>query len=247
MTENKILNKIRGLIAKADSVAGTPEADTLRAKAFELLAKYGIDEAMATRTGTVEEEAGDSLKKVTFNLPEPFAEERMLLVWGIARSLHCAGVRKSDTRMEIWGVGRHISRVRFLYNLLLPQMMQGASATRSENPFAIGVDTHTGVSSVNGHRAAWMLGFGDAVSIRIKESEDNAAGLYDKNTGGNAAALMMLSDCERAEAAMRKAYPNMGAGKARSRGGDGYNAGSDAGQRADVGNTRVAAGRVSIG
>lgn len=247
MTENKILNKIRGLIAKADSVPGTPEADTLRAKAFELLAKYGIDEAMATRTGTVEEEAGDNLKKVTFKLPEPFAEERMLLVWGIARSLHCAGVRKSNGTMEIWGVGRHVSRVRFLYNLLLPQMMQGATTVRSENPFAIGVDTTRGMSSMNGHRAEWMLGFGDAVSTRLKESEDNAAGLYDKGTGGHAAAVMLLGDFERAMAAMKKAYPNMGSGAARSTGGAGYQDGAAAGRRADVGNTRVGAGKTAIG
>ena len=43
---DKALDRIRKLFAKAESVAGTPEAEVLLERAYALLAKYGVDEAL---------------------------------------------------------------------------------------------------------------------------------------------------------------------------------------------------------
>ncbi|MBB1017047.1 DUF2786 domain-containing protein, partial [Dietzia sp. DQ11-71] len=40
------MDRVRKLFAKAESVAGTPEAEVLLERAYALLAKYGVDEAL---------------------------------------------------------------------------------------------------------------------------------------------------------------------------------------------------------
>lgn len=246
---DKMLAKIRGLLAKADRTDNAAEAETFREKAFELLAKYGIDEAMATRGGTTEEDVeGNKLKAVTFTVRDAYAEERILLIWGIARSLHCAGIRLDVDKVQIWGVTRHVRRVRFLYDLLHSQMVSEASRARPKNPFAVGLNTMTGdVKNVTQYRADFMLGFSNRVSDRLRAQEARAAGMYDGTNGGSEAALMLADDYNRALAAMRKRYPNTSAGKARTGHGEGYGAGQAAGNRADVGNTRVGGTKVAIG
>ena len=49
-SSEKALDRVRKLFAKAESVVGTPEAEVLLERAYALLAKYGVDEALA-RTG----------------------------------------------------------------------------------------------------------------------------------------------------------------------------------------------------
>jgi len=48
--KSKIADKVGKLLRQAEDVAGTPEEQVFLAKAFELMAKYGIDESEARVT-----------------------------------------------------------------------------------------------------------------------------------------------------------------------------------------------------
>lgn len=250
MVDNKMLNRVKGLFAKADSVEGTPEADTLREKAFELLAKYGIDEAMARGSAGSGNVDGDTMKAVTFTYTgDRFGYEKMYLVNRVSKSLHCDAVQlHGEHVLQIFGLSRHLERVKFLIQLLMPQLLSSATQAIPANPFA-GRDPKDSARLTAEHRAEFMIGFADRIGSRIQESEDNAASTYDRENGGTGASLMLKSDFDRAQAAMYKKYAGMiGQGRGRSVGrGEGYRAGHAAGDRADVGNTRVGAGRQAIG
>lgn len=247
MVENKILNKIKGLFAQAASVAGTPEADVFTAKAYELLAKYGVDEAMARGAGNTGNGDGDVMKASKFLWPDRFGFEKILLVNAIAKALHCDCVQlREEFGIQVFGLARHIDRVKFLVELTMPQMLTGASRAIPNNPFA-GRNPQDSSRITAGHRADWMVGFADKIGERLVIKEREAANAYDKAHGGSTAAVAMMTDADRARAAMRKRYPNMGSGSRRRVGGAGYAGGSAAGANADVGNTRVGGGKVAIG
>lgn len=247
MIDNKMLTRIKNLFAKADSVEGTPEAETFRAKAFELLAKYGIEESMAR--GANGEVSGDTMRAAKFAYTDDtFGYEKMYLVFAVGRALHCSAVQlQGEHQLQLFGLARHMERVKFLVDLLMPQMLSGATKAVPNDPFA-GGSLAAAKRAISQHRAEWMIGFAETVHQRLAESERNAAGEYDKASGGTGAELQLAADHERAMNAMRKKYPHLVTGKSRrmSRG-EGYRAGAEAGSRADVGNTRVGAGRTAIG
>lgn len=247
MVDNKMIARIKALFAKADSVEGTPEADIFREKAYELLAKYGIDESM-TRAAGDSPVAGDTMRAATFSYADDtFGYEKMLLVHRVGRALHCDAVQlRKENTLQVFGLARHMERVKFLVDLLMPQMLSGASKAYSENPFASG-DLQRAKRDLHNHRAEWMVGFADRVGERLREAERKAAGDYDREQGGSGAEVQLASDFDRARRAMHKKYPNIGYARGRSHGGEGYSAGQRAGNAANVGHSQVSGGRVAIG
>ncbi|QOH59907.1 DUF2786 domain-containing protein [Rhodococcus rhodochrous] len=249
MADNKILARIKALLAKADSVEGTPEADTFRDKAFELLAKYGIDESMTRTAGGDGPIPGDTMRAATFSYPEDmYGYEKMLLVHRVGQALHCSAVQlRNENTIQLFGLARHMERAKFLIDLLMPQMINSASKARPANPFER-LDLQAAKRDLQSHRAEYMVGFADTVHERIKESERRAAGDYDREQGGTGAAVQLASDFDRARRAMQKKYPNLVSARGKRYGGEGYSAGRAAGNAADIGNTRVGSGsKAAIG
>ncbi|UAK38425.1 DUF2786 domain-containing protein [Gordonia bronchialis] len=240
MTENKddqkILNRVRALLEKARNVAGTPEADAFNAKAFELIAKYGIDAEVAARK-RIDRNIDDSkLIAATFTFTN-FATQRIELLWAIAGSLHCAGIvitQDGKRAVKIFGVARHIRRVKLLHPLLSAQMLAGASKVLPADIRQAG--------AINEQRANWMKGFADGVELKIREIEQAAIRQADMNAGDTSMAVARKSDMQRAWDALAKQYPMRGRGFRGTQRGAGYSEGRAAGSQVDVGQTRVGAG-----
>jgi len=59
-SDNPLLERVRKLLAKAESAGTTPpEAEALTAKAAELMAKYGIDRALLAAARPETDQPGD--------------------------------------------------------------------------------------------------------------------------------------------------------------------------------------------
>lgn len=238
MTENndqKLTDRVRKLLEKARAVAGTPEADVFNAKAFELMAQYGLDPESIARSKT--KSADSKLIAITFTFTN-FATQRVELLWAIAQPLHCTGIvlgagEGGGLTVKIFGVKRHIDRVKLLHQLLTGQMLAGASKVV---PPSVRED-------VNERRANWMKGFSEGVQSKINEVEQSAIRQADMNAGDTTYAVARQSDWDRAQDALAKAYPfRSRGGFAGTRRGSGYHEGYAAGRQSDVGQTRVGAG-----
>lgn len=242
MSENndKVFGRIRGLLAKAESVSGTPEADTFRAKAFELMAKYGVSEMDAHRAG--ETTGSGDLLRVTFAVPDPFAYERMILLAGISAALHCSNVRTNDHEVVMFGTRRNIERVKVLHTILSQQMLSEVQKTVPPSPFGRGTGNN-GQGAFHEHRASWMRGFAQKVYERLMEAESNAA---QSSQNPEATTALVKDDKQRARSAANKAFPNLTNAVVKS-GGTGYKDGARVAGRADIGATRVGGGRTAIG
>lgn len=239
--DQKLTDRVRKLLDKAQAVAGTPEADVLNAKAFELIAQYGLDAEVIARRGIDKNIEDTKLIAATFTFSK-YTTQRIELLWAIAQPLHCAGiVTRTDGKIgvKLFGVARHIRRVKLLHGFLSAQMLAGAARAVPNT----GID-FAGGNAVEAHRQTWMKGFADGVMAKINEVEQAAIRQFDRNCGDTRMAVARMNDFERAQNALHKAFPTaMFSGKFQGTGyGSGYAAGNAAGRQSDVGQTRVGAG-----
>ncbi|MFH8404770.1 DUF2786 domain-containing protein [Streptomyces sp. NPDC018019] len=229
---NSKLATIRALLAKAEDAA-TPEAEAelSRKRAFEMMAKYGVEQAMLNDG----DEASDAPIDKIFILDNPWAMERVRLLYRITDALGCECVhlgRRSDgsRSLHVFGYESDLQRIEVLYTSLLLQMNTGLAAQC--------VPVSTGVRA---WRRSWLLGFITRVGDRIKEAECGAREDARDETSaiGRSAALVLADRKALVERSYRAAYP-----KTRSRGrttytGTGFGHGWVAGSRADIGSRRV--------
>ena len=125
----KALDRVRKLFAKAESVAGTPEADVLLERAYALLAKYGVDEALA-RTGP--DTTAAEVTVLDHVVSGSYQPDQVGLVAALASAMHCravTAVRGDNTRVvHIVGVRRHVERVGMRAGALTGVMLAAAAS-----------------------------------------------------------------------------------------------------------------------
>lgn len=185
------------LLRQADSVPGTKEAEAFEAKAFELLAEYGIAESEA-RSAKGEATGSNVVEALTFQLSGKYLRQQMNLLCYIGGALHCESVMWAGSgKVVLYGVRLHTSRVRILFAMLNPRMI--AQAGRETAPVWSDVTTRA-------YRISWMTGYMYSIRERLVEAENRAAEERDALTASTSQALVLVSDKERAGRAMENAH-----------------------------------------
>jgi|SRR5690625_1505873 len=231
---DKALDRVRKLFAKAESVAGTPEAEILLERAYALLAKYGVDEALA-RSGPCD--GASDVIVLDHVISGKYQPDQVGLVASLAGAMHCRAVTSSrgdGTRVvHLVGVRRHVERVGMLAGALIGVMLAGAAAQRPA----------PGVSAVS-HRKSFMAGFAFEVGRRLEAAERGAVARSGDAAG---AGLVLRSDSQRADAELRRQFPSAVRGSRRRVGTSGLAEGRRAGGSVDLGQQRFGGGRRQIG
>lgn len=231
---DKGLDRVRKLFAKAESVAGTPEAEVLLERAYALLAKYGVDEALArSQPG---DPAGD-VAVVDHPVAGAYQPDQVGLVASLATAMHCRAVtatRGDGTRVvHIVGVRRHVDRVVMLAGALTGVMLAAAARQRS----APGVPTVT-------HRKSFMTGFAVEVGRRLEAAQ---RGAVEDSGDAVGAGLVLRSDARRADEGLARHFPSAIRGTRRRVGTSGLEAGRRVGGSVDLGQRRFGGGRRQLG
>lgn len=242
MTEpsDKILNRIRGLLDKAASTEYEGEAQALRDKAMELMAAYGIEQAVLEATGR---KAADTVDKLTILFKNPFSYEKHNLLLNIANALSCKTLcfksGKSVDQTVVVGHTGDLERVEFLYTLLLVQAENGAAKVKAGyggfyTPREVAAQTRS-------LRAAYLAGFGEEIGDRLTALTQNAATQNDAEHAGDGtpgAALVLTSRKEMVDRQFQEWFPHTKMGGGRTYNGDGWAAGRAGGRNADLGQDR---------
>lgn len=238
MDESK-LSKVRALLAKAESTTYPEEAEALTAKAAELIAKYGIDQAMLAAAGG----RRDAIDQQRIDVDDPYSNEKATLLGRIARALRC--------RVVYWGTSRRTAyctligyesdreRVELLYTSLL---LQAASQiTRVRPPQDPSKWDGPSASQIARYRRSWFIGFAHAVQRRLSAIEEHAAEQAE-TTGTPGTALVLADRKTQVDRWLGEQYPNLKeGGKSKAvLNSDAYFAGVKVGRNADLGQTRVA-------
>jgi hypothetical protein len=239
--EEKTLDKVRKLLAMAEDAGVTPaEAESFTAKAADLMAKYGIEQAQVTSKDPA---AQFIAANKIIDIPNPWAQVRVNLLAGIAGAMRCKCISLStpgSARVHVFGSKADIERAEMLYTSLL---LQSASALR-----------HAQVPAYTRSKRAWsrsfLLGYNSAVCARVRAAEGSAredAKRADAASGSKSTELVLVSREAQIAAAVKDVYPHTRKSRVTYSGG-GYSDGHAQGQRANLGGTGVNGGSgLSIG
>jgi hypothetical protein len=89
----RMLERVRALLAKAESTTFPEEAEALSAKAQELMARYSIDRALLEATSGL---GVDDVSGRRLLIDDPYAKEKSLLLAEVAGANRCKAVWSPD-------------------------------------------------------------------------------------------------------------------------------------------------------
>jgi uncharacterized protein DUF2786 len=229
-----ILAKVRKLLALAeDPAATTHEAETYTAKAAQLIADYGIDQALLAAGDPAVDPVGDRV----LDIDAPYATDKADLLSTIAAHLRCRAVIRTrhtiggkERSSHLFGHASDLERTELLYTSLLLQSATGLART----PVPSG-------EHAAAFRRSWLAGFRMAIGDRLADAEARAESEAATRfaAAGRSSSLVLADRSAQVEATMYAAYPRLRTARPRSLSGSGLPEGWAAGQRADLGGRPV--------
>src|SRR5436305_15001867 len=182
-----MIELIGNLLAKAESRAGTPEGDLFEERAFQLLAKHGIEHADIKVGRTVD----DAVMREDYSLTGSFLHQQIMLLAAIASALHCTTAywqcSPTSATVEVYGAPRHLERVRILYPPLRSRML--GHAADALQPATPGVAPHD-------PEISWMHGFSLGIRARLQAAEAAAPAEADQRTGSDLQTRTLAADAK---------------------------------------------------
>ena len=162
--DERMLGRIRALLAKAESTEFAEEAEALSARAQELMAKYSIDHALlAAQSGDREEPSGRRIP-----VDSPYEEPKGTLLNVIALANRCRAVWSKDVGlMTVVGFPADLNAVELLFTSLLVQAntaMLRAGGKKDE----------FGRSRTRAFRQSFLVSYAIRIGERLEEATAHA-------------------------------------------------------------------------
>lgn len=218
-----VLQKVRALLAKAESTEYEAEASALTAKAQDLMTRHAIDLATVEAIGAARGEP--SIIRVAVD--PPYADAKALLLQTVAAASRCRAISMPTLSMSsVVGYPVDLEAVQLLFTSLLVQAQHALrlAASRSgpgDRPRS------------QRFRSAFLLGFADRISGRLEQANRTA---YADAAGSSTAFLPVLrSREERIDEFIDERWGELTSGRVRGGyDGAGWVSGSIAGDAAEL-------------
>ncbi len=150
-TDVRHLERIRALLAKAESTEFPEEADSLTSKAQELMTRHAIDDALLAAHGAGRS-SGEQPSATRIGIDDPYAAAKAALLAVIGDASNCRAVwSKNFGFSTVFGYAGDLVSVELLYTSLLLQARNamvragsagsGREAGRSEDPSSSDLQT----------------------------------------------------------------------------------------------------------
>ena len=247
--KEKILDRVRKLIAQAENTDFEHEAESFLAHAERLMTKFDIEEALLTQAG---KQLSDVISKRQFYVDAgSYQAPQMRLIAGVARAhdlndmVQLAPVLiegKKKIPVEVWGYETDLEYIDMLITSLF---LQAAEAIHKPDV----VEEMNAECYYPAHKIAWknafMLGFAGRVSSRLSEAADEAKQevVQEQEVTSQSVELALMDKSKLVTEAFKSRYGRLtrgGTSSAGSGGGSGRSHGSKAGDRARLGGKAVA-------
>ncbi|GGM25974.1 hypothetical protein GCM10012279_50590 [Micromonospora yangpuensis] len=159
-TDPRLLDRVRALLAKAESTTFPAEAETYTAKAQELVTRHSLDEALLAARG------GDPATPVVpyarrIGVDHPHEKAKAALLDAVARANHCHTVSSPELAFStVFGFDTDIDAVDLLYTSLLVQAHQAMA--RAEPPGG-----KAGRNRLKAFRQSFLVAFAARIDERL--------------------------------------------------------------------------------
>jgi hypothetical protein len=231
VTDNKqeIAEKIRKLLDKAESTNFGPEAESLIAKAHELMARYEIEEIMLHEARGVREDV--KVKQVKVTAAKKFAEQRHGLLHQIAM-IHRSRAIITNDFMTLLGYETDLEFVEVMYASLVVQMFEALFQQRE----------HTNQKWADN----FCWGFVGRITERLKETQRKVEA--EVAPTGSSTALVLVSRGELVDKKTEQMFPNLKSARVKKIAYDpvARAKGASAADNADIGQTGVGSRKDAI-
>ncbi|GAA2618571.1 DUF2786 domain-containing protein [Dactylosporangium fulvum] len=219
----RLLERVRALLAKAESTTFPAEAETYTAKAQELITRHSIDEALTS--------AGGTTAVVPFarriGVDHPYEGEKASLLSAVAEANRCHAVWSPDYGFStVFGFDADIDAVDLLYTSLLVQANRAMA--RSEPPGG-----KAGRARLKSFRQSFLVAF----AVRIGERLTRAAAELSAAAVAEHADLLpvLRSRDEQVRETMQRVFPRTVRGRgSRVDSREGWESGREAADRAEL-------------
>lgn len=187
--DDPVLGRIRKLLAKAESTDFEGEAESLTAKAQELMTRHAVDLAVVQAAAGPGGAGEDVPRMMRLPVDAPYADAKSHLAAVVARANRCRAVFLTGVGMSsVLGHARDLAVVEMLFTSLLVQAQQALTAAGR----AAGAGSQLRSSSF---RASFYLGFALRIGERLEGA--NEAAIAEAGAQG-ASALPVLRSREQA-------------------------------------------------
>lgn len=159
--DGRILEKVRALLAKAESTTFPEEAELLTAKAQELLARYSIDRAAVAMDHGAK---ASSAAIRRFWLEDPYLRAKAMLLHVVAEANRCRAVLSDSLGLStLAGHEDDLDTVEILFTSLLVQATTQMTAAGSRtDPW--------GRSRTRSYRQSFLVAYAQRIGVRLKEA-----------------------------------------------------------------------------
>jgi hypothetical protein len=176
------LDRVRALLAKAESTSFPEEAETYTAKAQELMARYSIDYALlSVGTGAREEPVGRRL-----GVDNPYEAPKVLLLDAVASANRCRSIWSSAFGfVTLLGFPSDVDGVELLFTSLLVQATAAMVAAGSRR------DAY-GRSSTRSFRQSFLTAYAQRIGERLSTATRQATEQASRDVAGAPGAQRLL-------------------------------------------------------
>ncbi len=199
-----VLERVRALLAKAESTTFPDEAEALAAKAHELMARHAIDQAMLDADGS------DGRAVVVgwrIGIDDPYALAKSALLDRIAVASGCRSVWSKNMGFStVFGTRDNLEMVEVLFTSLLVQAtgtMLRAGSTKDRS----------GRSRTRSFRQSFLLAYANRIGERLSETTAKVVAEGAERHGNRLLPALARRD-EAVDEAVRAAFPQLGQGGA---------------------------------
>jgi hypothetical protein len=197
--DQRMLGKVRALLAKAESTEFPQEAEALTSRAQQLMARHSIDHALlAAQTGHREEPAGRRLP-----VGNPYESPKAVLLSEVAQANRCKAVwSKALGFSTVLGFPADLDAVELLFTSLL---IQATSALVHEgSKYGPG-----GRSRTRAFRQSFLASYASRIGERLRGASDEAIRQAAAETPGTRLLPVLASRAKAVEDTTEAFFPEL--------------------------------------
>jgi hypothetical protein len=231
--DEKVLTKVRALLAKAESTEFEEEADAFFAKAQELMSRYSLERAMldATEGGT---DSAPSGRRIW--LDAPYVSAKSLLIDQVARANRSRTVFHSGLEcVTVLGAEVDLELVEVLSTSLQVHASTAMVAAGRQ------LD-RTGQSRTKSFRQSFLVSYATRFGERLTEADTATAHVMADEIGDGRLLPVLAARSAAVDARLTELFPNLSTRRVSVSNGAGWGAGRVAADLADLDVRRAVSG-----
>ncbi|WP_406038439.1 DUF2786 domain-containing protein [Micromonospora sp. NBC_00898] len=222
---SRMLDRVRALLAKAESTTFPAEAEALTGKAQELMARHSIDAALLDATAERPDQPGG----VRLSTDAPYAAAKALLVQEVAAANRCESVWSDDLGFAtVLGFPADLAAVELLHTSLLVQataaMLRGRGERRAKG----------GSRRTKGYDESFLNAFALRIGERLRAATEAANRDAVEERGDERLLPVLAARSDAVRERLDTLFPGVTRHRLQVRDADGWSSGTSAADRASL-------------